>query len=188
MAIKSKEEVMKKLIMILPLALILCFMFGCQDKEAMAELEKFRAQAKVENENMELIRHFGEELDNGNIENLKDFLAPNFLWYEPSNSPTPWSKEEALEHSKMFYEEIPNWQHKIEEIIASGDKVIIRTSDQFINDREFRGIPATGRTIKSAVIVIFTIDNGKIIEMREQMDKLGIMMQMGLELKPKEEK
>ena len=31
---------MKKLCMILPLALILCFMVGCQDKEAMAELEE----------------------------------------------------------------------------------------------------------------------------------------------------
>ncbi len=34
---------MKKLCMILPLALILCFMVSCQDKEAMAELEAFRA-------------------------------------------------------------------------------------------------------------------------------------------------
>jgi uncharacterized protein YcfL len=31
---------MKKLCMILPLALILCFMVGCQDKEAMAEVEE----------------------------------------------------------------------------------------------------------------------------------------------------
>ena len=38
---------MKKLGMILTLALILCFMVGCQDKESMAELEEFRAQAEV---------------------------------------------------------------------------------------------------------------------------------------------
>ena len=29
---------MKKLCMILPLALLLCFIIGCQDKEAMAEI------------------------------------------------------------------------------------------------------------------------------------------------------
>ena len=39
---------MKKLFMILPLALILCFTVGCQDKEAMAELEEYRAQAALE--------------------------------------------------------------------------------------------------------------------------------------------
>ena len=35
---------MKKLIIFLPLALILCFIFGCQDKEAIAELEAQKAQ------------------------------------------------------------------------------------------------------------------------------------------------
>jgi len=52
---------MKKLFLILPLALILCFMVGCQDKEAMAELEAMKAQAKVEEQNKELIRNLYEE-------------------------------------------------------------------------------------------------------------------------------
>jgi hypothetical protein len=39
---------MKKLLLILPLALILCFMVGCQDKAAMAELEATKAQVEVE--------------------------------------------------------------------------------------------------------------------------------------------
>jgi len=45
---------MKNLYMILPTALILCFMVGCQDKEAMAELEKFKAQVEVEEQNKTL--------------------------------------------------------------------------------------------------------------------------------------
>ncbi len=46
---------MKKLCMILPLALILCFMVGCQNQEAMAELEEMKAQAEVEEQNKEVI-------------------------------------------------------------------------------------------------------------------------------------
>jgi len=46
---------MKKLCMILPLALILCFMVGCQDKEAMSELEAMKAQAEIEEQNKEVI-------------------------------------------------------------------------------------------------------------------------------------
>jgi len=42
---------MKKLCVILPLALIFCFMVGCQDKAAMAELEGFKAQAALEEAN-----------------------------------------------------------------------------------------------------------------------------------------
>lgn len=39
---------MKKLLMILPLVLILCFMVGCQEKEAMAESEEMKAQIEIE--------------------------------------------------------------------------------------------------------------------------------------------
>ncbi|MEE9500605.1 MAG: hypothetical protein V3V48_00885 [Candidatus Aminicenantaceae bacterium] len=67
---------MKKLHMILPLALILCFVVGCQDKEAMTELEAMKAQAEVEEQNKELVRNFFEELDKGNAEIIKELYAP----------------------------------------------------------------------------------------------------------------
>jgi hypothetical protein len=57
---------MKKPLMILPLALILCFMVGCQDKATMTELEEFRAQAAVEEQNIAIVKHFFEELNKGN--------------------------------------------------------------------------------------------------------------------------
>ena len=59
---------MKKLISILPLVLILCFMVGCQDKAAMAELEEFKAQAALEEQNKELVKGLTEELNKGNAE------------------------------------------------------------------------------------------------------------------------
>ena len=52
---------MKKLLMILPLALIFCFMAGCQDQEAMAELEELRAQAHLEEQNKALVKSYIEE-------------------------------------------------------------------------------------------------------------------------------
>ena len=56
---------MKKLSLILSLALILCFIVGCQDKAALAELEEFRAQAAVEEQNKEIMNHYFKVLDNG---------------------------------------------------------------------------------------------------------------------------
>ena len=56
---------MKKEFMILPLALILCFMVGCQDKEAIAELEEFRAQAALEEQNKALVMRVEEAWKKG---------------------------------------------------------------------------------------------------------------------------
>jgi PBP1b-binding outer membrane lipoprotein LpoB len=68
---------MKKLSIILPLALILCFMVGCQDKEAMAELEEFRAQAAVEEQNKELVRQMYEAIDEQDFETFSGLSAPD---------------------------------------------------------------------------------------------------------------
>jgi len=67
---------MKKFLMIIPLALILCFMVGCKDKEAMAELEKFKAQRKVEEQNIELIRNANETWSKKNYEKIREFFPP----------------------------------------------------------------------------------------------------------------
>ena len=179
---------MKKFLTIIPLVILLCFTFSCQNKEAMAELEEMKAKAEVEEQNKDVVRKFLEEMDKGNIENVMELFAPNFLWYTPSNSPNPMSRKETHEFLKMVFIAFPKWQHKIEEIIAVGDKVITRTIDYTIHEGEFQGIPATGNKVEFGVIVIYRIEDGKIIEMREEGDMLGFMMQLGMELKPKEEK
>ncbi|MDH5743004.1 MAG: hypothetical protein OEZ52_05645, partial [Candidatus Aminicenantes bacterium] len=68
---------MKKLLMVSPFVILLCFTFGCQDKEAMAELKEFRAQAEVEEQNKELIRNLFKEWNNRNIDILNELYAPN---------------------------------------------------------------------------------------------------------------
>ena len=41
----TKGVQMKKLFMLFTLVLVLCFVYGCLDKEAMTELEALKAQA-----------------------------------------------------------------------------------------------------------------------------------------------
>jgi hypothetical protein len=42
--------------------------------------------------------------------------------------------------------------------------------------------------VEFSSIAIFKIKDGKVIEVREEADKLGWFQQLGMELKPKEEK
>ena len=116
---------MKKLYVILPLALVLCFMVGCQDKEAMAELEEFRAQAEIEKQNEALYRGIIEELNKGNSEYFNEFYSPDFLYYFPSNNPKPLSREEAQEFVKSFFRAFPDFNLGVEELFAVEDRVIV---------------------------------------------------------------
>ena len=136
---------MKKLSMILPLVLVVCFVYGCQDKEAMAELEEFKAQAEVEEQNKDLVKRYIEESNKTDIEIfkglLKEFYSPNRVAYSPSNKLRPaMSEEERIEYHKTVLRAFPDFNLINEEIYADGDRVIIRGLLTGTHEEEFQGI------------------------------------------------
>jgi steroid delta-isomerase-like uncharacterized protein len=178
---------MKRLYLILPLALIVCFMVSCQDKEAMAELEEFKAQAALEKQNIALVKRYIDEFNKGNVEILNEICAPDYRFYVPSNSPKFMSREEIVGTMKMFISAFPDFNWSIEDTIAEGDKVVTRFSMRGTHEGEWQGIPPTGNKVETSAIFITLIKNGKVVEDRDEENSLGFMMQLGMELKPKEE-
>jgi steroid delta-isomerase-like uncharacterized protein len=163
-------------------------MVGCQDKEAMAELEDFETQAKVEEQNKALVLQWYEELGKGNIEKSFEVCAPGYRLYFPSNTGTPLTKEQNLEIALQTFQAFPDTVQEIKDIMAVGDKVIVRGVDIATHSQEFQGIPPTGKKLEVSWLIIFRFEEGKIVEAWEEFDSLGWMQQLGMELKPKEEK
>jgi steroid delta-isomerase-like uncharacterized protein len=177
---------MKKLYMILPLALILCFMFGCQDKEAMAELEEFKAQAEIEEQNKATILRWLNEVNESNFDTLSEELfASDSKQYMPPNA-EPMSFEEYKRIVKQFYKAFPKTTHTVDDIIVEGDKIVTRFTAHTVHEGEFAGIPASGKELEWTAIAIFQLSDGKIKKRWEAYDGLGWMQQLGMELKPKE--
>jgi steroid delta-isomerase-like uncharacterized protein len=176
---------MKKLLSVIPLAVLLCFAFACQNKAEKAELEKFRAQAKLEEQNLAIANRAWEASSKGDFETLKELGTPEYLWYMPSNSTNPIYRDEAIEKAKRLRSAFPDISFRVEELVAAGDKVICRYTMSGTQQGEFAGIPATGNKVEISGIMIGRIENGKIVEEREEMDMLGLFMQLGMELKPK---
>ena len=175
---------MKKLYLILPVALILCFMAGCQDKEAMVELEAMKAQKEVEEQNKALVKRAYEKLNKGNIEAFKESFAPECEFYYPSNRAKPISREFNIEGIKMGFRAFPDFNQRIEELYAEGDRVIARLIASGTHEGDFLGTPATGNKIEYSAIIIVRIENGTIIEQRIEADIFGFYRQLGMALKP----
>jgi steroid delta-isomerase-like uncharacterized protein len=141
---------------------------------------------EIEEQNKALVLKWCEEQDKGNIDVFLELFDADFLYYDPSNSPNPMSKEETYEFLIEGFKLFKEVNHKIEEIMAVDDKVIVRAICNFTHKGEFQGIPVTGKEVEFSEIVIFKIRDGKVIEAREETDKLGWFQQLGMELKPKE--
>ncbi len=177
---------MKKRLMILPLAMFLFFTAGCRDKEAITELGAMKAQAEIEEQNIELIRNYFASIDNKNFGIYDEIYAADAAFYSPSGLGEPLFQDHEIETKKMYSQVFPDLFHTIEEIIARGDKVIVRTIAHGTHLGDHAGIPVTGNKIELSAIRIFQIDNGKIIKVWEESDLLGLFLQIGMELKPKE--
>jgi len=179
---------MKKVSLILPLALILCFMVSCQDKEATAELEAMKAQAALEKENVQFVRQFMANMDaNASLtEDLLGLIADDFKFHM-GGIPEPLNKEATNQFIAMLYSAFPDFSHTLVDMIAEGDKVAARCIAKGTHEGEFQGIPATGNTIEYGSLQLWKIEDGKISWLWVQSDMLGMMQQLGMELKPKDE-
>jgi len=71
-----------------------------------------------------------------------------------------------------------------EDIILAGDKVIVTYIATGTHQGEFMGVPPTGKKHQFSGILILKIENGKVVENREEVDSFGFMQQLGFELKP----
>jgi predicted ester cyclase len=180
---------MKKLCMILPLALILCFMVGCQDKEAMAELEAMKAQAAVEEQNKALIVRWFTEGDKGKEQSLAlidELIANGYVCHFASSEII--GPEGMKEHVNQASLAFSNMQHIIKDNLAKGNIVTTRCIFRTIHSGDFMGISGTGNQLEIPIVYIHRIEDGKIKECWIDWDSLlTLTMQLGMELKPKEE-
>jgi len=178
---------MKKFYIILPLALLLCFTLACQNKTEKAELEKLRAQAKLEEQNKEIVkRYWNGKWNERRPEILDELQTSNVVNYGTSMKIN--NLEEYKQVYGMFLSAFHDTHFTIEEIIAEGDKVMTRASMSGVQKGALEGIPPTGKTINISIFTVFRLVDGKIAEEWEIYDDLGMMQQLGMELKPKEVK
>ncbi len=175
---------MKKLLMIIPLVFLLCFTFGCQDKEAMAELEAMKAQAEVEEQNKALFTRYYEAWFKGDIEALKEIFSPDYVWHQAPGQDL--SLEETIEEAKQQMVMFSDRSFSEEVIIAKGDKAVLLCINRGTHTGDVEGFPATGKKFESSGIEIIRVESGKIVESWEVYDNLSYYQQLGMELKPKE--
>ena len=178
---------MKRQFMILPLVLVLCFAFGCQDKAAMRELEEFKVQAKVEEQNINLIRDMVKHVDEVGMTGLDKYYSSDCVAHFPGGRDVHGLEAITLGASQMNAA-FPDMLHGIEDIIAHGDLVAVRFSIKMTHTGEFQGIPPTGKQLSGSMMEFNRIAEGKIVEVWQEADSTGLMLALGMELKPKEEK
>jgi len=115
-------------------------------------------------------------MDAGDLSVLDELCASHFVVHFAGSDLDLGQTKEA---ARTFYAAFPDLSHRIEDLIAEGDRVALRTVDEGTHRGEFEGIRATGKRVAFEVIAIYRIEAGKIAEAWEQIDLDGLRRQLG---------
>ena len=131
-------------------------------------------------QNKALTVRFVEELFNrGNMGIVGEIFAPDFIEREQLPPGIPDGREGVKVLTTMLRSAFPDFKATIDDILAEGDKVVIRMTWSGTQKGEFMGVPATGKHVSFGVIDIIRIANGKVVEHWGQMDSMSLMQQLG---------
>ena len=127
-----------------------------------------------------LVRQMVEEMFNrGNLSRAEEFLAPDFVEHEELPPGIPRGREGVKQLTATLRSAFPDFHATIDDIVAEGDKVVIRQTWSGTHKGEFMGVPPTGRRVSFGVIDIIRVDGGKFVEHWGQMDNMSMMQQLG---------
>jgi predicted ester cyclase len=130
-------------------------------------------------ENKALVYRLVEEINKNHLAALPAVVDVHFVDHNPFPGQGPGLT--GLKHAyTMFRTAFPDWQVTAEDMIAEGDKVVIRSTWRGRHNGEFLGIPPTDEQFTVSAIDIVRIVNGKIVERWGEVDLLGILQQLGV--------
>jgi steroid delta-isomerase-like uncharacterized protein len=74
---------------------------------------------------------------------------------------------------------LPDARLTVEEVVAEGDKVVVRWRTRATHSGDFMGLPATGKKVEFTGMDMMRFDNGRIREIWHNEDILGLLRQLG---------
>src|ERR671939_1616122 len=137
-------------------------------------------------ENKALVRREMAELFNhtGNLDAVEEIISPDYVSYEPTSGETR-GIEGARRFAATFREAFPDLECTIEDMIAEGDKVVMRFRGGGTHEGETEAFgPPTGKRMEITGITIKRLSDGKIVEAWTNFDALGMMQQLGVTAAP----
>jgi steroid delta-isomerase-like uncharacterized protein len=145
--------------------------FHCQQKESVSI-------STVENK--ALVRRLVEEgWNKGNIAVIDEVLSPDYVLHGPSPD-TQIDREVYKQAVSMYRSAFPDFRFTIEDMIAEGEKVVIRWTIQGTHKGEYMGIAPTGKNVTLTGISIRRIAGRTIREEWLASNMLSFMQQMGV--------
>ena len=131
-------------------------------------------------ENKAKVRRLIEEFINkGNLAVADEIFVTNFVDHSPAAGTTP-DRQGIKQYITMLHSAFPDFHCAVEDLIAEGNRVVVRLTCRGTHRGELMGISPTDRQVNVTGISILHFAGGKVEERWNNTDNLGIMQQLGV--------
>jgi predicted ester cyclase len=133
--------------------------------------------------NKQLVRSYLEEVINKRRPDATDrYIATGFTEHNPNLASDIEGKKRAV---TALLAGFSDYHGEIVEILAEGDKVVVRTQWSGTQDGPFLGLPPSGNKVRFSTADFFRVADGKLVEHWDVVDSLPRAIALGLVPPPK---
>lgn len=127
-----------------------------------------------------------EEVDRGNLEIFHEYYAADYVDHTPSPLRELAPGLEGIKQAfRLLYSAFPDTVHVIDDLIAEGDKVVVRLHATATHTGQIFDTPPTGKKVTLSSIVIYRLEQGKIVERWVAQQGPGVLQQIGVTIPSK---
>jgi len=131
-------------------------------------------------ENKEVVREWFERSHSGNISEIDKFISDSLVMHGSGTGRDNVVKEELKQGLENFYATFPDVKGEIEDMIAEGDKVMVRATITGTNTGNHPDRPPTGKRISMPRYAVYRLEKGKIAEIWYLDGLLRMYQQLGV--------
>lgn len=126
--------------------------------------------------NKETVRQLFEEVfNNRRADLLKELVSDDYVGVHGDKGPAAFQAQ-----TSALITAFPDIHYKLENLVSEDGKVAVRWTLQGTHKATFNSIPATGKTITTEGMAIYSCKDGKIVSLDILTDRLGFLQQLGI--------
>ena len=130
-----------------------------------------------EEQNEALIREVLDLINEGNLDAAFEFYAPDYIYHGPGGQELR-GRDGIRGLWATFLAGFPDLHSTVDDVIAEGDKIVLRWTVQGTHTGEFLGVPASNKHMSLPITEIFRVADGRLVEAWDQYDRLHLMEQI----------
>ena len=129
--------------------------------------------------NVEAQEKFGEAVNTGNLELIRDVVADNVKDHDPAPDQGP-GPQGFIDFFSGMRTSFPDFEVEVDHMVTDQDNVSFAYTAKGTHKGNFMGYEPTGKSFEVRGMQIGRFENGKLAERWGSTNQLGILQQLGL--------